>query len=30
MKARVLASLVTSIGSIIALAAVVGAGQKWW
>jgi hypothetical protein len=30
MKARILARLVISIGSIVALAAVVGAGQKWW
>jgi hypothetical protein len=30
MKARMIARTVTSMGSIVALAAVVGAGHKWW
>jgi hypothetical protein len=30
MKARVVARAVTSLGSVVALVAVVGAGNKWW
>ena len=30
MRARIIARTVTSLGSIVALAAIVGAGNKWW
>jgi hypothetical protein len=30
MKARMIARTATSLGSIVALATVVGAGHKWW
>jgi hypothetical protein len=30
MKAKVVARTVTSLGSVVALVSVVGAGYKWW
>ncbi len=30
MKTQILARTVVSLGSLLALAAVAGAGQKWW
>jgi hypothetical protein len=30
MKARVLARMMTSVAGVVALAAVAGAGHKWW
>jgi hypothetical protein len=30
VKARIIARTVTSLGSVVALATVVGAGHKWW
>jgi hypothetical protein len=30
MKAQILARAATSMGGVLALAAVVGAGHKWW